>query len=246
MEPEVYDEPLMPVDDAFPLAGALTFDPKAPPPMYVTGERMFKGFVFGTVASVGLGFVLGGALAAVRVAMPGIAAILLGLVAGASCRYGLGGRTTSRTLLRTVATVGLAMLLGFAGFIGGSWTVERLTGLRADQARQDLDDGLRGLVRQRAQVQDTGVAIMIDQRIQEAEQLKNLSDPQLEDYLWVQEAQLNQPLLAYAKLRAMKGPSVRLGADRDPVELPFPATPAILLGELLLAGFLAIRGVVAK
>jgi len=244
MDPGVYDDPF--VDDGFQDSAIPMFEAKAPPPMYVTGERMFKGLVFGVVATGGLGFVLGGAFAAVGVIVPGIAAVLMGLVAGASARYGLGGRTTSATMFRTTATVLLVVVIGFAAFFTGGWAVERLTGTRAAQTREDLDNGLRGLVRQRAQVQDTGTGLLLDQRIQETEHLKNLSDPQIEDYLWVQQAQLNQPLLAYGKLRAMSGPIVRLGAERDPINVPFPATPAILLAELILASILAIRGVIAK
>ncbi|MHC4136317.1 MAG: TFIIB-type zinc ribbon-containing protein [Planctomycetota bacterium] len=244
LEPGVYDDPYL--DEAFPAAAAPMFEAKAPPPMYVTGERMFKGFVFGIVSTAGLGFVLGGALAAVGVIVPGVAAVLMGLVAGASARYGMGGRTTSATMFRTVATVALVVVVGFAAFFSGGWAVERLTGTRAGQAREDLDNGLRGLVRQRAQVQDTGTGLLLDQRIQEAERLKNLSDPQLEDYLWIQQAQLNQPLLAYSKLRATSGPLVRFGADRDPINVPFPATPGILLAEVILAAVLAIRGVIPK
>jgi hypothetical protein len=244
MDPGVYDDPYM--DDTFTDAPMPMFEAKAPPPMYVTGERMFKGFVFGIVATAGLGFVLGGGLAAVGVIVPGVAAVLMGLVAGAAARYGMGGRTTSATMLRTVSTVLLVIVVGFAAFLSGGWAVERLTGTRAAQAREDLDNGLRGLVRQRAQVQDTGTGLLLDQRIQEAEKLKNLSDPQLEDYLWIQQAQLNQPLVAYAKLRATNGPLVRFGADRDPVTVPFPATTGILLAEFILAAVLAIRGVVAK
>jgi hypothetical protein len=244
MDQQVYDDPYM--DEAFPDTPMQVFEAKAPPPMYVTGERMLKGFVFGIVATAGLGFVLGGGLAAVGVIVPGVAALLMGLVSGASVRYGMGGRTTSATMLRTVSTVLLVILVGFASFLTGGWAVERLTGTRAGQTREDLDNGLRGLVRQRAQVQDTGTGLLLDQRIHEAERLKNLSDPQIEDYLWVQQAQLNQPLLAYAKLRATNGPLVRFGADRDPINVPFPATPGILLAEFILAAILAIRGVVAK
>lgn len=244
LDPGVYDDPYM--DDTFSAGPLPMFEAKAPPPMYVTGERMFKGFVFGIVATAGLGFVMGGALAAVGVIVPGVATILMGLVAGASVRYGMGGRTTSATMFRTVATVLLVILVGFASFFTGGWAVERLTGTRAAQAREDLDQGLRGLVRQRAQVQDTGTGLLLDQRIHEAERLKNLTDPQLEDYLWIQQAQLSQPLLAYGKLRAMQGPLVRLGVERDPINVPFPATPGILLAEFIIAAILAIRGVVAK
>jgi hypothetical protein len=244
MEPGVYDDPF--VEDDYHSGPLPMFEAKAPPPMYVTGERMFKGFVFGLVATAGLGFVLGGAFAAVGALVPGIAAVLMGLVAGASVRYGMGGRTTSATMFRTTALALLVVLLGFSAFFAGGWAVERLTGTRAAQTREDLDNGLRGLVRQRAQVQDTGTGLLLDQRIHEAERLKNLTDPQLEDYLWVQQAQLNQPLLAYAKLRATEGPIVRLGVERDPIRVPFPATPAILLAEIILAAVLAIRGVIAK
>ena len=64
--------------------------------------------------------------------------------------------------------------------------------------------------------------------------------------LWVQEAQLNQPLLAYGKLRVTRGPAVRFGPESDPVELPEPATAGILLAELIAAVFLGVRGVVSR
>ena len=190
------------------------FDPKAPPPMYLTVERILKGFVFGFVAAVGIGFVVGGALAAIQVMIPGVAALVVGLAGGAACRYGFGGRATPRTFGRAIVTVALVMALGLVGILAGAWTIERVTGVRAAQTRADLDTGLSGIRRQRAEVEDAGMAIVFDQRISEVERLKTLTDAQLEDYLWVQQGQLNQPPLAYVKLRVMEGPAVQLGANR--------------------------------
>lgn len=229
----------------------LRFDPQAPPPMYVTGERMIRGVVFGAVATVLAGALLGGAMAAVQLVVPVVAAVLIALVAGATTRYGFGGRTATRTTGRALFTLMAVVLLGFGGFVAGSWGVERFTGTAdrdadgvadVEQTRADLDEGLRGLVRERARNPDAGTTMLLDQRITEAERLKQMSNAELEDYLWVQQAQVNQPLLAYAKLRVLNGPVVRLPKG-NPVKIPSPAPAALLLGEVILAAFLGMRAV---
>jgi hypothetical protein len=233
----------------------LHFAPLAPPAMFVTGDRLFKSLVLGGLVAVALGAVLGGAQAAVQVAIPGLAGVALGLVVGAACRQGLGGRSAGRTLGRTILVIGLALALGFAGVVAGSWVVERYTG-SADrdangqpdvaQTREDLEKGLRALLRERSRTSDAGAAALLDHRITETEQLKHLSDAQLEDYLWNQQASLSHPLAAYAKLRVLAGPAIRLGPQSDPVELPEHAVPGILVGEFLLALVLAMRAVMPR
>ena len=105
---------------------------------------------------------------------------------------------------------------------------------------------MQDLAGDRARTPDAGTAVLIDQRIKEVQTLQAKSDAELEDYLWVQEAQVNQPLLAYAKLRVMRGPAVRFGPENDPVEIPEPGTAVIMLVELLAAVFLGVRAVLAK
>jgi hypothetical protein len=233
----------------------LRFAPLAPPPMFVTGDRLLKCFLFGGLVAVALGAVLGGAQAAVQAAIPGLAGVVLGLVGGIACRWGLGGRSAVRTLGRTLLAVLPAMALGLAGVVAGSWAVERYTGT-ADrdangqpdvaQTREDLEKGLRALLRERSRTQEAGPAAVLDQRITETERLKHFSDAQLEDYLWNQRAGLGQPLVSYAKLRVLDGPALKLGPDSDPVELPEHAVPGILLGELLVALVLAVRAVMPR
>lgn len=219
------------------------FDPKAPPPMFVTRERFFRGIVFGGLAAAFMGAMLGASLGALGVVIPTLGAVVFALAAGASCRYGFGGRSARQTRGRAAFAAAIGVVLGFGGFFAGSWTVERLTGVRAPQARQDLDRGLQSLLQERARTRDAGAAIVLDQRIADVEMLRRRSDPELEDYLWVQEAQLNQPLLAYAKLRALKGPVVKLGPDAEPLEVPEHAPAAALAAELLVAVWIASRGV---
>lgn len=219
------------------------FDPKAPPPMYVTRDRWLRGFVFGGLAAALMGAVFGASLGALGIAVPVVSAVLLGLAGGASCRYGFGGRTSRQTRGRAFTAALCCAVFGFSGFFAGAWTVERLTGSRAEQTRSDLDRGLRGLLQQRARTKDAGTAIVLDQRIGEVERLRRRSDPELEDYLWVQEAQFNQPLVAYAKLRATNGPVIRLGPDADPVEVPPESIPAVLGLEFVLALWLTWRGI---
>ncbi len=87
------------------------------------------------------------------------------------------------------------------------------------------------------------MAILLNQRIEDTRRLRALSDPQLEDYLWIQQAQINQPLLAHAKLRMTFSPIVKMGPDGDTVSVPKGATLAIRLAEILAAMLLASRAV---
>ena len=231
------------------------FAPQAPPPMYVTGDKLLKGFLLGSIMAGFVGAVLGGAAAAVQVSVPAVAGIALGVVGGLVCRHGFGGRSAMRTLGRTGFVVLLVLGVGFGCYVGGAWAVERHTGTadrdgdgRPDvqQTREDLDKGLRALLRERARTADAGAAALLDQRITETERVKHLSDPQLEDYLWSQKADINQPVAAYAKLRVTEGLLIRLGPDSDPVHLPDPAPLAILVGEVILAFILAMRAVMPR
>ncbi len=231
-------------DLAFGLPGG-RFDPQAPPPMFVTGERLLRGTVFGSVAGLALGAILGAALAAVGFVVPALVALLVALVIGMTCRYGFGGRAARQTRGRALLAVVVSCVVAQCGFLTGGWVIERFTGSRAAQTREDLDRGLHGLVQQRARTKDAGTAIVLDTRIAEVERLRRRSDAGLEDYLWTQEAQVNQPLLAYMKLRATAGPALRLGVESQPSRLP----PSVMLGvvalELLLAILLARRGVLS-
>jgi len=242
-------------EEAYPVGmGAARFAPQAPPPMYVTGERMVKGTIFGLVATVVLGVILGGAMAAIQVTVPLIAAVVLALAGGATTRYGFGGRTAPRTTGRALFCLLLVMLLGFAGLITGSWAVERFTGTvdrdadgvaDVEQTREDLDAGLRGLVRERTRTQDAGSSMLLEQRITAAEHLKQMSDAELEDYLWMQQAHVGEPLLAYAKVRATDAPVVRWPKGK-PIHLPSPAPAGVLFGEFVIALILAMRAVAPR
>jgi len=217
------------------------FAPQAPPPMLLTSDRLLKGFLVGAGTVVVVGAGVGAALAAVQVTVPAVLGLAVGLIGGLACRSGFGGRVSSQTKGRAILAVVLAMTLGLGGYVTGSWLVDRFTGLRAEQTREDLESGLHSLRRQRTHTDDAGETIVLEKRIGDTKALLDLSDAQLEDYLWVQEAQLNQPLLAYSKLRATRGPAIQLGPDRDPVDVPPMAIPGILLGEVLLAAFVAAR-----
>ncbi len=230
----------------------LSFAPLSPPAMFVTGDRLFRALLGGGVIACLLGAIVGGAQAAVQVAIPGLSAVVLGLLGGAAVRFSLGGRSAGRTLGRTAFAVLLVLTVGFSGAIAGAWAVQRYTGT-ADrdgnghpdvaQTREDLDKGLRELLRVRSRTQDAGAATLLDHRITETEELKHLPDAQLEDYLWQQRAGLGHPLVAYGKLRVLEGPAVKLAPKSDPVELPEHAVPGILAGEFLLALVLALRAV---
>jgi len=233
----------------------LHFDPLSPPPMFVTGDRLLRALLGGGAIAALLGAVSGGAQAAVQVAIPGLSAIVLGLAGGAAFRFGLGGRSAGRTLGRTAFVLALMLVLGFAGVIAGAWAVERYTATadrdgdgQADvvQTREDLDKGLRELLRVRSRTQDAGAAALLDHRITETEELKHLSDAQLEDYLWKQRAQLGNPLIAYGKFRVLEGPAVKLAPKSAPVRLPEHAVPGILIGEFLVAFVLALRAVMPR
>jgi len=218
-----------------------TFAPQAPPPMIVTRERMVRGLAFGGLSAAAFGAAVGGALRATSFVIPAAAALVMGLLAGLACRYGFGGPCATRSRGRARFVVFICVVLGYAGSLSGAWLVARLTSDRSEVTRQDLDDGLRLLVNQRSRTKDAGQAVLLDQRIAEVEKLKHRSDAQLEDYLLTQEAQINQPLLAYAKLRVTQGPLVRLGADAEPILVRWEYTAGAAFVELLLAFVLAMR-----
>jgi hypothetical protein len=223
-----------------------SFAPLEPPPMYVSADRFGKGLVFGAVFALLAGGVLGGALASVRVIVPGVAAAVLGLVAGAACRYGFGGRTSAQTKGRAIVAGALACTVGLLAFVAGGWGVERMTGIRCDKTREDLDEGLRTLTRQRTRAQDPAAAIVLDGRIAETERLRAMGDAQIEDYLWKQEAQVAVAPLAYAKLRATVGPVVRLGPKGKDFRFRWEITAAALAAELVVAVVLALRGILPR
>jgi len=222
------------------------FDPAAPPPMFVTRERWTRGVVFGGVVAGAIGALLGAALAALGVVLPLAAALVVGIVAGFGCRYGFGGRSIRQTRPRAAFAAALATVAGFSAFLAGGWAVERLTGTRAEPTRADLDAGLEALIRKRGRMVDAGERIVLDEQILEVENLRRRTDAQLEDYLWTQQAQIAQPLLAYGKLRATQGPVFRMGVENEPVRLPGPATAGVLGADVLLGVFLAVRGVSSR
>jgi hypothetical protein len=233
----------------------LHFAPLSPPPMFVTGDRLLRALLGGGMIACLFGAIAGGAQAAVQVAIPGLSAVVLGLLGGAAFRFGLGGRSAGRTLGRTAFVLVFAIALGFAGVLAGAWAVERYTGT-ADrdgngqpdvaQTREDLDKGLRELLRVRSRTQDAGPATLLDVQITETEELKHLTDAELEDYLWQQKAGLGHPLVAYARTRVLEGPAVKLLPKSDPVRLPEHAVPGILIGEFLVAFVLALRAVMPR
>jgi hypothetical protein len=222
------------------------FEARELPAMFITGERMVRGIIFGGLAALAMGAVLGASLGALKMAVPVVVGLVLALIAGPACRYGFGGRSAHDSTSRAATVLSIVVLVGFLGFLSGSWVVERFTGSRADQTRDDLEYGLSGLNAQLIRMHDEGNRIVLQERIAEVHRLQNLTDAQLEDYLWTQEAQINQPLLAYATLRAWKGPAIRLGVDSDPIDVPSPGTPAILLGEVIVAVWLGLRFVRAR
>lgn len=233
----------------------LHFAPLSPPPMFATGDRLFRALLGGGAIACLLGAIAGGAQAAVEVAIPGLSAIVLGLFGGAAFRFGLGGRSAGRTLGRTSFVIMLVLALGFAGVLGGAWVVERYTATAdrdangqpdVPQTREDLERGLRELLRVRSRTQDAGTAVLLDVRITETERLKHMTDAELEDYLWQQKAELGHPLVAYGKLRVMDGPALKIAPKSAPVQLPEHAVPGILIGEFLVAFILALRAVTPR
>jgi hypothetical protein len=222
------------------------FAPKALPPMYITRERLVRGLVLGGLGAAILGAAVGAALAAVRVAVPVAAALLLGFGGGAVCRYGLGSRTIRQTRGRARFAVAWAVLLAFSGLFAGGWAVERMTGSRADVTRRDLDAGLDHLLRKRGRTQDEGEKMLLQQRIVDVEALRRKSSAELEDYLWMQEAQLRPGLLAYSSLRAANGPFVKLGPDAQPMRIEKSLQLAALGAEMLVAFLIAVRAILPR
>ena len=219
---------------------ATTFDPLAPPPMFVTGDRVLRGILAGSLATLAIGSVAGAALSAIGFTIPLAPTLLLGWIAGLSCKRAFGGRAAKGTRGRAFLVVLVSLLFGYVGVLGGSYLVERLVGARVEQTRDDFDRGLKNLTRQRGHVTDEGTSILLDQRIAKVKELQALSSPQVEDYLWVQEAQIRQPLVAYMKLRVTRGPVLDLGPDREPVTIKRELTMAAIGGELLIAALLAM------
>jgi len=241
-EPGVYD-PYAEADLAYEVP---RFDVAALPPMYLTRERVVRGLVFGGLATLLAGVVLGAALGAIKLVLPGALAILLALVAAPACRYGFGGRAAKRSLGRARITLIAVLTLGMVGYLGGSWMVDRITGTRTARTREDLDRGLASLLAKEAGIRDEGTRIVVQRRIAETRRLQSMSDAQLEDYLWVQQGGIKIPLAAYAKMRVLRGPIARLGADSDPLRLPAPAPAGVLLAEVALGFFLGMRGLKAR
>lgn len=223
--------------------GPLRFEAQAPPPMFITRKRLIRGIIFGALAAGTFAAVLGAAMAAIRIDVPAASAAIIALIGGAACRSGFGGRSADRTKTRAVVACAIIVVFGFAGFIAGTWGVERLTGSRASQAQADLEDGLKELAAQYEDTQDAGAAIVLKQRIEDTRRLHALSDPQIEDYLWIQQARINQPLLAHAKLRMTFSPIIKMGPDAATVSVPMGATLAIRLAEIIAAILLASRAV---
>ncbi|MHC4956178.1 MAG: TFIIB-type zinc ribbon-containing protein [Planctomycetota bacterium] len=222
------------------------FDPRTPPPVFMTWQRLMRGVLFGGVLTVLLGAGVSGGLAATGLIVPGVAALIMALAAGATMRHGLGGRTATRT--KASAMIGLAVViaLGYGSILAGSWLVQRYTGDRSDITRRDLERGRNDLKSQLARAEKLGDATsstLLETRLRRVERLEAASDAEIEDYLWVQEAQINQPLLAYSKLRLTDGPLLKLGAEREPIEAPKHAALGVAGLELLIAFVLAWRGV---
>jgi len=237
-----FNDPYHPVE---PYDPAPQFAPQALPAMFITFERMLRGMAMGGIVALLLGAVFGAAMAGINVELPVVVAVLYSLVGGASMRAGFGGRAAPQTKGRVAAAAIVVVLFGVIGATTGAWLVDRFAGERAVQARADLSEGIKGLRAQQDNAKDAGISIVIAQRISEAERLSSLSDAHVEDYLWVQEAQVNQPLLAYAKLRATQAPIVRMGPKAKPIHVPKEGTIAIRVAEGLVGLVLVLRAVKA-
>jgi hypothetical protein len=242
-EPALGGDPWQPnEEDATPIY----FSPSTRPPVFLSVSRTIRAIVTGGMLTMMMGAAMGAALAATGFVIPGVIAILLGLAAGVATRQGLGGRASPRSKSLAIIAVIAIVTLGTAGTIAGSWMVERYTGTRAGAMRKDLDAGKKELLTQLARAQKVGdvtTATMLDTRVQRVEKLEASSNAELEDYLWVHEASFGQPMIAYAKLRVMYAPMLKLGPDSEPKNAPNNTPPMILGGEMLLAMFLAYRGV---
>ncbi|MEE8105768.1 MAG: hypothetical protein V3T86_09565 [Planctomycetota bacterium] len=222
------------------------FDVSGPPPIFITRERAVKGLVFGGIGVIVLGAALGAVTAALDFAAPAVTGLVLGFAAAAGCRHGFRGRSVPQTRVAATMVAVLCVVLGFTSMIAGGWVFERTTAERVEVTRQDLDMGVEQLVREREMThgtRDKGERILLDQRIGEAERLRGLTDPQIEDYLWVQQAGIGQPLIAYAKLRGSTAPIVRLGPGGKIVMLDKRLTAGLWIGEILLAAAIAVAGV---
>jgi len=239
-------EPLLDDDDIGFYDEEPGFAPEAPPPMFITSDRVMRAFVFGGLAALLTGAAVGAALTATKLAVPGVLAIALSLAAAAGCRAGFGGRSARQTAGRTRVVATLVALVGLAGSVAGSWAVDRFTAERSTQTREDLERGMRDLTEQAATTADEGTRLLLEQRLAEVRRLEGMSNAALEDYLYRQEAQINLAPLAYAKLRATKGPAIQFGPDNDPVELPLAGVAGLLAFELVLAAWLTSRGCVAR
>ena len=237
-----YNDPYEPNE---PYDPAPRFAPQALPAMYITFERLLRGIAMGGIVSLLLGAVLGAALTAIDVELPLVAVLLVALVGGAALRSGFGGRAAPQTKGRVAIAAIVVVLFGAIGMTAGSWMLDRFAGQRAEQARADLDEGIKGLKAQRDNVKDAGISLVIAQRISEAERLRSLSDAHIEDYLWAQEAQVSQPLLAYGKLRATTAPVIRLGPKGKPIGLPQEGTIAVRVAEAICGVVLVLRAVKA-
>ncbi|MFQ5845629.1 MAG: hypothetical protein ACE5JG_11645 [Planctomycetota bacterium] len=238
---ESYSGPSRPEDPAPRVAAR--FSPLTPPPSYVRGERLIRGVVFGSLAAGAFGAVFGAGTAAIQLTLPVLAGIIVGIVTGIACRYGFGGRSVPSTRGRAGAAAAVCATCGILATLAGGWAVERWTNERSAATREDLAAGLRGLARERAHTQDAEKRFALDRRIREVHRLQSLSDAEIEDYLWTQQAQLDQPLLAYAWHRIRDGAMVHLGPEGKTVRLGLLATAGAWLLDLVLAAFLAARGV---
>jgi len=235
--------------DGMEFMAPTSFAPKTPPPVFMTWDRMLRGTLLGSLITVSIGAAVGGGLAATGLVIPLVAAIVMGLVSGTAVRFGMGGRSAARTRAFAMLTVLVVVASGFFGLLTGSWLVDRFTGERAEITRKDLKVGREDLTMQLGRAQKIGDATRsttLETRLNRIERLEASSDPQLEDYLWIQQAQINQPLVAYGKLRVTVGPVVKFGLDQDAIEMPKNAASGVVGLELLIALFLAWRGVRAK
>ena len=229
--------------------GPAHFDPRALPPTFMTWDRMLRGMLLGGIAMLALGAAIGCGLAATGLIVPGVAAIIMAFAAGIATRIGMGGRSAHRTRGYAMVTIAFVVVTGYVGIIGGSWMIERFTGDRAAITRRDLEVGRRDLTLELARANRAGDAAgftLLETRVARVERLEAASDPQIEDYLWTQQAQINQPLIAYGKLRVMEGPMLKFGPDRDPIEGPKHASLGIVGLELLVGMFIAYRAVRSK
>ena len=235
--PEVYAVP----------AGALPdgprFDPTTPPPSYVRGERLWRGIVLGSVAALAFGTFFGAGTAAIRLSLPLLGGIVTGIITGVVVRHGFGGRSVPSTRGRASLGAAFCGALGLVATLAGGWMVERWTGDRAPTTQRDLSSGLKNLEARRAQTVDASDRAALDHRIREVNRLQSLTNAQIEDYLWVQQGGIAQPLMAYSWNRVKNGPLVQLGPEGSTVYLGDYGTAAGWGLDFLLVMWLATRAV---